>query len=124
MSGDSGPTEYLKVRQVAAKLGLGLRAVYELIASGELESVKVGTVLRVSPDAIDAYMASQPTKEDLCEIGEVARMLQVSRRTIAELIADGCLKAVKIRGCRSQMVFRESLDAYLNGPAADRPGRR
>jgi excisionase family DNA binding protein len=57
--GPPGP-RYYKPAQVADRLNIGLRTVYELIASGALESVRIGTgrgTLRVAAAVLDAYEA-------------------------------------------------------------------
>ncbi len=110
----SAEPEYYTVRQAARPLGLNsARAVYELIASGEIEAVQVRSVLRVRGEVIKAYLAAQPKDEDLCEISEAARRLQVHERTITELIADGDLETVKKRGRRGRLIILASLDDYL-----------
>lgn len=110
----SAEPEYYTVRQAATPLGLrSTRAVYELIASGEIEAVKVRSVLRVRSEVIKAYLAAQPKDEDLCEISEAARRLQVHERTITELIADGELQTARKRGRRGRLIIRRSLDDYL-----------
>jgi len=51
-------TDLLKVPQVAKRLGVSEPTVWRLIGGGELESVVVGArSRRVSPAAIDAYLA-------------------------------------------------------------------
>lgn len=46
----------LTPEQAAHRLNLGRTVVYSLIASGDLESVKVGRLRRVPVDATDAYV--------------------------------------------------------------------
>jgi excisionase family DNA binding protein len=46
----------LTVGEVAEMLGLGRSKVYELIASGAIQSVKIGRARRVHYDAVDAYV--------------------------------------------------------------------
>lgn len=41
----------------AERLACGRTKVYELIRSGDLESVKVGRLRRIPEDALDAYVA-------------------------------------------------------------------
>lgn len=43
--------------EAGEKLGVGRSTVYELIASGELESVKVGRCRRIPADALEAFVA-------------------------------------------------------------------
>lgn len=105
--------DYYTVREVAAKLQLGVRTVYDLLASGELTSTKVRAIQRVKREDLDAYMTQLPRDEDVCEITEAAEKLRVHPRTIYELIADGELTAIRIRGRRSRVIRRTALDAYL-----------
>lgn len=50
-------TVLLKVPQVMARLGLGHTKVYDLMASGELRSVKVGRSRRVPSEELDRFIA-------------------------------------------------------------------
>lgn len=43
--------------EVAEILGIGRTKVFELIASGELESVAIGRCRRVPTEALDAFLA-------------------------------------------------------------------
>lgn len=109
--------DYYTVRQAAKPLNLSPRAIYELINGGQLEAIQVRSALRIRSEAIKAYLAAQPKDEDLCEISEAARRLQVHERTISELIADGEITAVKKRGHRGRLIVRTSLDGYLERAA-------
>ena len=46
----------LKVEEAAIRLGLGRTIVWGLVASGELESVKIGRSRRVPVEALNAYV--------------------------------------------------------------------
>jgi excisionase family DNA binding protein len=65
-----GPSLLLTVEAAAALLSLGRTTVYELLASGELASVKIGRSRRISYDALrlfvdrlrcDSYLPVAPT---------------------------------------------------------------
>ncbi|WP_035931936.1 MULTISPECIES: helix-turn-helix domain-containing protein [Pseudofrankia] len=43
--------------EAAELLGLGRSTVYELLASGELESICIGRARRIPRDALDSYVA-------------------------------------------------------------------
>ena len=43
--------------EAAELLGLGRSTVYELLASGELESICIGRARRIPRDALDGYVA-------------------------------------------------------------------
>ncbi|MEV6649958.1 helix-turn-helix domain-containing protein [Streptomyces sp. NPDC051219] len=47
----------LSVEEAARRLGIGRTTCFGLIASGELESVKVGSLRRIPADALAAYIA-------------------------------------------------------------------
>jgi excisionase family DNA binding protein len=46
----------LKVPQVAERLGLGTSQVWEMVKSGELDSLKIGHARRIRSDVVDAYI--------------------------------------------------------------------
>ncbi|MGI8309430.1 helix-turn-helix domain-containing protein [Saccharopolyspora hattusasensis] len=50
------PRVLLTVEQAAERLGLGRTTVYQLIANGDLGSVRIGRLRRIPADAIDAYV--------------------------------------------------------------------
>ncbi|MFF7675698.1 helix-turn-helix domain-containing protein [Actinacidiphila glaucinigra] len=47
----------LTVEEAARRLGVGRTTCFALIASGELESVKVGSLRRIPADALAVYVA-------------------------------------------------------------------
>lgn len=51
-------TLLLTPEQAAERLGIGRSKVYELIGTGELESVKIGRLRRVPVDALTAFVES------------------------------------------------------------------
>jgi excisionase family DNA binding protein len=56
---DSTPDELLlTVEEVARRLRIGRTLVYQLISSGELESVKVGRLRRVPAECLPEYVAT------------------------------------------------------------------
>jgi excisionase family DNA binding protein len=59
--GGSGEEELekllLKPREAAHVLGIGRTKLFELLASGALESVQIGNCRRVPRDAVDAFLA-------------------------------------------------------------------
>src|SRR5712691_6128512 len=55
----------LTVRDVAGRLGIGRSQVYELINSGQMESVAIGRVRRVSPASLAEFI-SKPAEPPLC----------------------------------------------------------
>jgi excisionase family DNA binding protein len=58
-SADGTPDELLlTVEEAARRLRIGRTLVYQLISSGELESVKVGRLRRVPAECLPAYVAT------------------------------------------------------------------
>ena len=51
--------EYLKVPQVAEFLQIGRSRAYELVADGEIPSVKIGRSVRVSRKELDRWLEGQ-----------------------------------------------------------------
>ncbi|MEV6590971.1 helix-turn-helix domain-containing protein [Streptomyces acidicola] len=49
----------LTVEEAARRLGVGRTTMYALIASGEVQSVRIGRLRRVPADALAAYLASR-----------------------------------------------------------------
>lgn len=48
----------LPVKVVAASLGVGKTKAYEIVASGELPAVRIGTKILVRETDLEAYIAS------------------------------------------------------------------
>ena len=48
----------LTVEEAAEWLGVGRSLMYQLIGSGEVPSVRIGRLRRVTPDALNAYVAA------------------------------------------------------------------
>jgi excisionase family DNA binding protein len=47
----------LTVEEAAATIGVGRSLMYELIATGDIQTVRVGRLRRISPDAPREYIA-------------------------------------------------------------------
>src|SRR5947209_7949280 len=56
MAGPNPIGSLLTVKQVAAKLGVSAATVYRLCERRELHHVRVANAIRVSPDALDAFL--------------------------------------------------------------------
>jgi excisionase family DNA binding protein len=55
----------LTPEQVARLLQLGRTKVFELIISGQIESVKIGKCRRIPPDAVHAYAARLRAEQEV-----------------------------------------------------------
>jgi len=53
----SEPPLLYRVKEVAALLSISRSRAYELVASGEIESVRIGSSLRVPREALDFFVA-------------------------------------------------------------------
>ena len=52
----------LRPVEAADAIGIGRSKVYEMLASGELPSIRVGASVRVPVDALRAWIAQQSSK--------------------------------------------------------------
>ena len=52
--GEAQPQRMLKVEQAAARAAIGRTRMYDLIKSGEIQSVKIGRSRRIPVEALDA----------------------------------------------------------------------
>lgn len=48
----------LTVEEGAERLGIGRSLMYELISSGQIDSIHVGRLRRITPQALHAYVAA------------------------------------------------------------------
>ncbi|MES9606174.1 excisionase family DNA-binding protein [Actinomadura sp. NPDC000929] len=51
-------TDLLTVEEAAKRLRIGRTKMYALIASGEVESVTIGTLRRVPPECLTVYVSA------------------------------------------------------------------
>lgn len=51
----------LRPIEAAEAIGIGRSKVYELLASGELPSIRIGSSVRVPVEALKAWIAKQAT---------------------------------------------------------------
>jgi excisionase family DNA binding protein len=61
-SSPAGPPEQrllLTVSEAAQRLGIGRSLLYELLTEGKIESIHVGRLRRIPPEALAAYIAGQ-----------------------------------------------------------------
>jgi len=53
----------LKLSEVGQVLGIGRSMVYELVARGELPSVRIGRCIRVSSESLEKWVKERETAE-------------------------------------------------------------
>jgi excisionase family DNA binding protein len=61
-SSPAGPPEQrllLTVSEAAQRLGIGRSLLYELLTEGKIESIHVGRLRRIRPEALAAYIDGQ-----------------------------------------------------------------
>lgn len=51
----------LTVEEAATAIGVGRSLMFELIAAGEIKTVRIGRLRRVRPDALREYVATLPS---------------------------------------------------------------
>lgn len=54
----SSSPEWLSTQEAAAKLGVTPRTLYKLINDGAVPAYKIGRVIRLKDDELDAYISS------------------------------------------------------------------
>jgi excisionase family DNA binding protein len=53
----------MTVKEVAEHLGVSKGLVYKLVSTGELESYRVGSTIRITPEQVREYL-QRPRKDD------------------------------------------------------------
>lgn len=48
----------LSVDEAAERLGIGRSLMYELISSGQVDSIRLGRLRRITPEALSAYVVA------------------------------------------------------------------
>lgn len=56
VEGEHVPVLLLRVEEAARRLGIGRSSMYRLLASGDIESVRVGGLRRIPVPALDDYV--------------------------------------------------------------------
>lgn len=96
------------VDEAAAQLGLGRSKTYQLIMSGDLSSIHIGTRRLIPASAISAYIEAQVRNQ------RASRQLALSE--IDYLIATGSARVLTLDG--EQFVSVMSLNEYLSRHSA------
>jgi excisionase family DNA binding protein len=99
------PEGLLPVAAVARLLGLSAATIHEAINAGKLRSVLFGSVRRVRPDDLDAYIQTRnasrpPADEDWCTVADVMRATGFSRSKAYRLLACGIVPFQVFAGTR------------------------
>lgn len=130
-----GVDGYLTIKEAAAALGVSEGRVRQLVRRGQLEGVKVGGRLHVTPSSVQERAESRPragnpgiagsrgadVPDGCVSSGDAARALGVDPSRVSALVADGMLDGRKVGG--RYVVTRESLLARLLGEEPEREAR-
>ncbi|MEU1489905.1 helix-turn-helix domain-containing protein [Streptomyces sp. NPDC005776] len=54
----------LTVAEAARRIGIGRTKLYEYVTSGEIASVKIGSLRRIPAEAVNDFLARRPTVTD------------------------------------------------------------
>ena len=93
-------TKLLSVKDIEDALNLGHTKVCELIADGDIESIKVGRRRLITPDALDHFIgrmgAGEPTVGDLKRMSSSGNLLDscTEKDPKADPVSDSELKGV------------------------------
>jgi excisionase family DNA binding protein len=99
------PEHLLPVSAVAERLGVSVATVHAAINAGKLRSVLFGSVRRVRPEALEAYVqwrgaARPPADEDWCTVVDLMRATGFSRSNAYRLLARGIVPFQVFAGTR------------------------
>ena len=121
-----GVDGYLTYNEAAEALGVQAQRVRQLVRRGQLEGVTIGGVPHVTPESVEARIASKPRAgnpnlgrdapdmpDGYMAAGEAAAILGVDVSRISALVADGQLVGEKFGGWYG--VTRESVEARAAG---------
>lgn len=78
--------EAYSISTVAGKLGISLKAVRKLVASGALSSEKIGTTYKISKDTLEDYLLSQKTKKKRSISGQYDIFGGIDKHTTASRV--------------------------------------
>jgi len=99
------PEHLLPVSAVAERLGVSVATVHAAINAGKLRWVLFGSVRRVRPEDLEAYVQSRsaarpPADEDLRTVADLMRATGFSRSKAYRLLARGILPFQVFAGTR------------------------
>jgi excisionase family DNA binding protein len=110
------PEHLLPVSAVAKRLGISVASAHDAINAGKLRSVLFGSVRRVRPEALEAYIRSRsasqpPVDEDWCTVADLMRATGCSRSQAYRLLERGIVAFKVFAGVR--YVKREDITDSL-----------
>jgi excisionase family DNA binding protein len=110
------PEHLLPVTAVAERLGVSVATVHAAINAGELRRVLFGSVRRVRPEDLDAYVQSRsalrpPPDEGWCTVADLVRATGIGRSKAYKLLAGGIVPFQVFSGTR--YIRSKDLGAFL-----------
>ncbi len=101
---------------VAERLGVSVSTVYEAINAGKLRCILFGSVRRVRPEDMEAYVQTRsasrpPADEDWCTVVDLMRATGLSRSQAYRLLERGALPFQIFAGTR--YIRSKDLGAFL-----------
>jgi excisionase family DNA binding protein len=117
------PEQLLPVSAVAKRLGVSVATVHAAINAGELRWVLFGSVRRVRPEDLEAYVqlrsaARPPADEAWCTVADLIRDTGFSRSKAYRLLERGTLTFQVFAGTR--YIRSKDLCDYLQGDKGTR----
>ncbi len=111
------PECLLPVAAVAERLGLSPSTVHEAINAGKLRAVLFGSVRRIRPEDLDAYVrlrsaSRPPADEDWCTVADLIRIAGCSRAHAYRLLDRGIVPFQVFGGIR--YVRSEHVAAFVS----------
>ncbi len=99
------PEGLLPVAAVAKRLGVSASTVHAAINAGKLRAALFGSVRRVRPEDLDAYVRSRgaprpPADEDWCTVADLIHATGLSRSQAYRLLARGSVPFRSFGGTR------------------------
>jgi excisionase family DNA binding protein len=98
--------------QIASRLKINRVYVARLIADRRLSGVKVGRSYKVATPDLDKFLGTK-YNQTFYTISDVAELLKIHRTTVAKLISEGTLKAVRLG--RFFRISESALSQMTNG---------
>jgi excisionase family DNA binding protein len=110
------PEHLLPVRAAAERLGVSVATVHAAINAGKLRWVLFGSVRRVRPEDLEAYIQSRnasrpPADEGWCTVADLMRATGFSRSKAYRLLQRGALPSQVFAGTR--YIRRKDVDGFL-----------
>jgi len=117
------PEHLLPVTAVAERLGVSVATVHQAINAGKLRWVLFGSVRRVGPEDLEAYLQSRsasrpPADEEWCKVADLVRSNGFSRSVAYRLLARGLVPFHVFDGVRD--IRSKDFGAFLQADKVSR----